>query len=109
MLFNLTYKAFEFNADYQYLGYQENIDAAFVSTAFTSLSPAFAGLKNYRDAYEAAGSKGYNILNIGFAYKATSKFKIGVIIKNITNQEWMTRPGQFQAPRNFTLQLAYQI
>ena len=109
LLFNLTYKAFEFNADYQYLGYQENIDAAFVSTAFTSLSPAFAGLKNYRDAYEAAGSKGYNILNIGFAYKATSKFKIGVIIKNITNQEWMTRPGQFQAPRNFTLQLAYQI
>ena len=41
--------------------------------------------------------------------KKLGKFKIGVIIKNITNQEWMTRPGQFQAPRNFTLQLSYQI
>lgn len=106
LLFNLSYKFFEFNADYQYLGYQENIDAAFVSGIFTGLSSAFAGLKNYRDGHSTAG---YNILNLGVGFKATPKFKISGIVKNVANTEWMARPGMFQAPRNYTLQLTYTL
>lgn len=106
LLGTFAYKFFEFNADYQYLGYQENIDAAFVSNIFTALSPAFAGLKNYRDSHSRAG---YNILNAGIAFKVTPKFKIAGIVKNVANTEWMARPGMFQAPRNYTLQLTYTL
>ena len=107
-ILNLTYKFVEFNADYQYLGYQENIDGAFTSVLSTQ-SQAFAALATYRDKKAMEGNKGYNILNIGLAFKVTPKFKIGAIVKNVTNQEWMTRPGMFQAPRNYTLQLSYTL
>jgi iron complex outermembrane receptor protein len=109
LLFNLAYKFIEFNADYQYLGYQVNIDGAFVNAPFTTLSTAFQALQEYRADKEAHGSKGDNILNLGLAFKATSKFKIGMIVKNATNTQWMTRPGQFQAPRNYTIQLSYTL
>jgi outer membrane receptor protein involved in Fe transport len=107
LLLTLSYKFFEVNADYQYLGFQQNIDAAFVLPPLTNASSAFAGLVNYRDQQIANGSKGYNILNVGVGFKVTTKFKVAVIVKNAANTEWMTRPGQFQAPRNYTLQLAY--
>ena len=106
LLLTLSYKFFEFNADYQYLGFQENIDAAFINT-LSNFSSAFKGLATYRADQIVNGSKGYNILNVGVGFKPTPKFKVAVIVKNALNTEWMTRPGQFQAPRNYTLQLAY--
>jgi iron complex outermembrane receptor protein len=109
IVFSLAYKFFEFNADYQYLGFQENIDEKFVSSLFASQSAAFGGLANYRNAQIANGSKGDNILNAGIAFKATKKFKIAAIVKNVTNTQWMARPGMFQAPRNYTLQLSYTL
>jgi outer membrane receptor protein involved in Fe transport len=105
----MTYKFVEINADYQYLGFQQNIDEAFVSPLFAAESSAFKGLAEYRANQIAAGSKGYNILNIELGFHATPKFKIAAIVKNVTNTEWMTRPGMFQAPRNYTLQLGYTI
>lgn len=106
VLLTLSYKFFEVNADYQYLGFQQNIDRAFVDY-LANQSSAFEGLANYRNKQIANGSKGYNILNVGVGFKVTTKFKVAVIVKNAANTEWMTRPGQFQAPRNYTLQLAY--
>jgi iron complex outermembrane receptor protein len=108
-LFNLSYKFFDFNADYQYLGFQENIDGAFVGPLLTSQSSAFAGLANYRNQQIANGSKGYNILNAAVGFKVTPHFRISGIVKNVTNTEWMARPGMFQAPRNYTLQLTYTL
>jgi outer membrane receptor protein involved in Fe transport len=109
VIFNVAYKKWDLNLDYQYLSYQENIDYAFVSKVFTGLSTAFEGLKNYRATQEANGSKGYHILNLSLGFKPTPKFKMAFIIKNVSNTEWMTRPGQFQAPRNYTLQLSYTL
>ena len=106
LIMQLSYKFFEFNADYQYLGFQENIDASFVNI-LNHYSSAFEGLTTYRANQIANGSKGYNILNAGVGFKPTPKFKVAVIVKNVLNTEWMTRPGQFQAPRNYTLQLSY--
>ncbi|MBS1626144.1 MAG: TonB-dependent receptor [Bacteroidetes bacterium] len=109
LLFNVAYKNWDFNLDYQYLSFQENIDYAFISPLFSSQSTAFAGLANYRAAQLAAGSKGYSILNLSLGFKPVKNFKMAFIIKNAANTEWMTRPGQFQAPRNYTLQLVYTI
>jgi outer membrane receptor protein involved in Fe transport len=109
LILTLAYKFLDINADYQYLGFQENIDAAFVSPLFQAESSAFKGLAEYRANQIANGSKGYNILNIAIGFKATAKFKVSAIIKNVANTEWMTRPGMFQAPRNYTLQLSYQF
>ena len=109
VIFDVSYKKWDLNFDYQFLGYQQNIDYAFVSPTFAAESSAFKGLVHYRDGTEAARFKGSNILNIGLGFKPVPKFKIAVIVKNATNTVWMTRPGMFQAPINYTLQLGYNF
>ena len=117
LIFNVVHKRFDFNLDYQFIGYQQNIDYAFVSQFFardillllTQKIYSFQGLKNNRDRLESQGYRGDNILNIGIGYKPTDHFKASFIIKNVANWEWMPRPGRFEAPRSYTLQLAYQF
>ncbi len=107
VIFNAAFKKFDVNLDYQFISYQKNIDKAFVSDIFGALSPAFRALKQYRDAQEAKNYAGDHILNIGVGYKPVDKFKISFICKNVLNWEWMPRPGRLEAPRSYTLQLAY--
>ena len=107
VIFFVAYKKWDLNIDYQFLGYQQNIDYAFVSPLFSAQSTAFEGLAHYRQMTDAEKFRGTNILNIALGFKPTTKFKIAVIIKNATNTQWEARPGQFQAPINYTLQLGY--
>ena len=109
LLLDLAYKFVDFNIDYQYLSYQENIDQAFVSDIFTSQSATFLSIKEWRANKEANGSKGDHIVNMGLGFTIIHKLKIAGIVKNVTNTEWMTRPGMFQAPRNYTLQISYTL
>ena len=109
VIFTVGYKKWDLNVDYQFLGYQQNIDYAFVSPTFASESSAFEGLVHYRQTTEAAKFKGSNILNVALGFKPVPKFKIAVIVKNLTNTQWMARPGMFQAPVNYTLQLGYSF
>jgi iron complex outermembrane receptor protein len=109
VIFNLELKKFDFNFDYQYISFQENIDYAFVSPTFTFFSSAFRGLKAYRDTKLAEGSKGDHILNLGIGYKPVEKLRLQFIVKNVLNTEWMPRPGMFMAPRNYTLQVSYRF
>lgn len=109
LIFNLEHKKFEVNLDYQYISFQENIDYVFVSKTFSTFSSAFRGLKSYRDMRIADGSKGDHILNIGIGYKPVEKLKLQFIVKNVLNTEWMPRPGRYEAPRNYTLQMSYQF
>lgn len=108
LIFNIDHKYFDFNIDYQYIGFQQSIDYSFISPFFQLFKP-FRGLANYRADQVANGSKGNNIVNVGIGFKPVEKFKVQFIIKNLLNEEWMTRPGQFQAPRNYTLQLSYKF
>ncbi len=115
LLFNIVAKRFDFNLDYQFIGYQTNIDYAFVSPFFAQTVPllfkinSFTGLKNYRDAQEARNYRGDNILNMAIGYKPVDPLKISFIIKNVANWEWMPRPGRFEAPRSYTVQLSYNF
>lgn len=115
LLFGIEHKRFDFNLDYQFIAYQQNIDYAFVSPFFAATVPAlfginsFTGLKNYRDKQEAANYRGDNILNMAVGYKPVDPLKISFIIKNVANWEWMPRPGRFEAPRSYTLQLTYNF
>jgi iron complex outermembrane receptor protein len=113
LIFNVTHKRFDFNIDYQFISYQKSIDYAFVSPFFAELVPivfginSFRGLREYRNKLEAKNYKGDNILNIGIGYKPIDNFKIAFIVKNVANWEWMPRPGRFEAPRSYTVQVSY--
>ena len=109
IVFNLEHKRWDFNLDYQFIAFQQNIDYAFTSPIFRGLSTAFEGLYQYRTAQISDNYAGDHILNMGIGFKPVEKLKIAFIVKNVLNWEWMPRPGRFEAPRNYTLQLSYQF
>jgi outer membrane receptor protein involved in Fe transport len=86
-----------------------------VSPFFAETIPAFfgvnsfKGLREYRGRQEANNYAGDHILNMAVGYKPIEKLKIAFIVKNVMNWEWMPRPGRFEAPRSYTLQLTYQF
>lgn len=112
---SVEHKRFDVNIDYQFISYMKNIDYAFVSPFFAESIPtlygvnSFKGLREYRSQKEAINYKGDHILNMAIGYKPIDKLKLSFIVKNVLNWEWMPRPGRFEAPRNYTLQLTYQF
>ena len=80
-------------------------NSSFITSVFKTNS--FKGLKEYRDAQEAHHYRGDNILNIAIGYKPVDNLKLAFIVKNVANWEWMPRPGRFEAPRSYTLQVSY--
>lgn len=83
--------------------YMKNIDAIFEDGFFGK--EILPGLKEYRTEH-----KGVTIVfdaRIGYCYK--EKYKIVFIVNNIANTEYMTRPGDVQAPRSFMVQLSYKL
>jgi iron complex outermembrane receptor protein len=59
------------------------------------------GLKKYRQN----NRKGNLVFDFRMGYKLNDNFRIGLIANNVFNEEYMTRPGDIQPPRNFMLQL----
>jgi iron complex outermembrane receptor protein len=75
----------------------ENIDPLFL------LDPVVNGLKGYRDKNGSA----YTHAGLRLGYKVKEKVKVSFLADNITNAEYMVRPGLIEPPRSFTLRLDY--
>lgn len=106
---------FEWNTNIQYNSYLDNIDYAFVGSAFSLLDQlqgtnAFTGLKEYRDMKEAipyGKGRGDIVWNMHLAYNFQQGVRVAFLVKNLLNWEYTPRPAYFEAPRNYTLQLSY--
>ena len=77
-----------------------NIDDVFVNE-FTreSILPGFYG-------YWLENNKGYFLLDSNLGYNFKKNFSLSFAVKNITNTEYMGRPGDIQPQRNFSLRLS---
>lgn len=59
--------------------------------------------------YREKNDKGEFILDARIAYNFSDEAKVSFIAKNLANNQYTLRPGYFEAPRNYTLQVAYQF
>ncbi len=76
-----------------------NIDDVFLTTP---ILPGFAD-------YWAGHNTGYSSLDGSIGYKISNKFTLSLAVKNITNTEYMGRPGDIQPPRNFSVRFSGKI
>ncbi len=76
-----------------------NIDDVFINTP---ILPGFAD-------YWAGHNTGYTALDGNIGYEINEKFTISVAVKNLTNTEYMGRPGDIQPQRNFSLRFSGKI
>jgi iron complex outermembrane receptor protein len=98
-----TWKKYSIGFSSRYNSYMKNIDAIFEDGIFGQ--QVLAGLKDYR----AINNKGSLVFDIRASFNATEQFKVNIIANNVLNTEYVSRPGDIQAPRNFIVQLQYQF
>ena len=56
--------------------------------------------------YWLSNNKAYFVADVNLGYKINDKYTLSFIVKNITNTEYMGRPGDIQPHRNFGLRFS---
>jgi iron complex outermembrane receptor protein len=98
-----TYKKWSIGASMRYNSFMKNIDRAFeVGVLGTEL---LVGMQQYRQQF----NKGVFVFDARLSYEVKKGVKFNFIANNFLNAEYSSRPGDLQAPRNFTIQLQYDI
>jgi outer membrane receptor protein involved in Fe transport len=62
-------------------------------------------ISKFRNKY----NKGAFILDLRISYQFTSQVKMAFVVKNSLNTIYSERPALVAPPRNFTLQLAFDL
>lgn len=97
--FNTFWKKFDIGLDLFLKSKILNIDDVFLTTP---ILPGF-------DDYWPEHNTGYFVLDLKTGYKIGQKFVISLAVKNITNTEYMGRPGDIQPQRSFSLRFSGKI
>ncbi len=87
-----------------YTSYMENIDVVF-ELFLVNQEGQSIGLREFRQTH----NNGDLVLNLRGAYFLTNQLKASILVKNVTNHEYSSRPGKLDAPRNFTLRMDYNF
>ena len=100
-----TYKKFSLGISLRYNSFMKNIDLMFEEPILTDTGQQFIlpGLREYRKN----NSNGALVFDSRFIYHITKEMKLNLIVNNLFNAEYVSRPADLQAPRNFLLQLQY--
>jgi iron complex outermembrane receptor protein len=99
----VSYKKFSIGISCRYNSYMKNIDRIFEESI--GGIEILTGLKEYRETY----NKGALVFDSRIMFEPYENLKINLVTNNILNAEYVSRPGDIQAPRNFVIQLQYQI
>jgi iron complex outermembrane receptor protein len=98
-----TYKRFFIGYSLRYNSYMHNIDKVFEANLFgTEVLP---GLLNYRSSNET----GSLVMDARIGCQFKSKYSVNILVNNFLNEEYSSRPGDIQPPRQFLVQLQYGI
>ncbi|MBK7626367.1 MAG: TonB-dependent receptor [Bacteroidales bacterium] len=97
---NTIYKKFSFGLTLYARSKMLNIDDVFVNE-FTreSILPGFYD-------YWLEKNKAYVVLDENIGYSLSKTITLSIAAKNITNLEYMGRPGDIQAPRNYSIRFS---
>lgn len=95
-----TFRRFEAGFDLYARSKTLNIDSVFLDPATREeILPGFFD-------YWLGDNKAYFLIDGNMAYNLTGNIKLSVAVKNITNTEYMGRPGDIRPQRNYILRLS---
>ena len=97
----MTYKGLSLGFSSRYNSYMSNIDRVFESGVLGQ--ELLVGMKHYRSMF----NKGVAVFDTRLSYNVKDGIKVNLIANNIFNTEYVTRPGDVQAPRNIVLQMQF--
>jgi iron complex outermembrane receptor protein len=95
-----TYKKFSFGLTLYAKSKMLNIDNVFVNELTReSILPGFYD-------YWLENNKGYILLDENIGYRLSNTLTLSIAAKNITNLEYMGRPGDIQPPGNYSIRIS---
>lgn len=97
---NLSWKKFETGLGFYAKSKILNIDDVFLSPL--TREAILPGFYNYWNN----DNKGYFFMDGNLSYRISDKFNLSFVVKNLTNAEFMGRPGDIQPPRSYSLRLS---
>ncbi|MCC7302588.1 MAG: TonB-dependent receptor [Bacteroidia bacterium] len=102
----LEWKKYSLGFSLRYNSFMKNIDRRFEDRLLYDVIPALElyilpGLKQYREEHK----KGDLVMDIRAGWEMSKTVKMNVVINNVFNREYMSRPGDMMPPRNSSLQL----
>lgn len=98
-----NYKKYGIGFSGRYNSFMRNIDIAFEDGILGT--EILVGMDHYRALF----NRGVPVFDIRLNYAFSQELKINFIVNNLTNAEYVSRPGAIQAPRNFMVQLQYAL
>ncbi|HYG52694.1 MAG TPA: TonB-dependent receptor, partial [Flavobacteriales bacterium] len=105
----VEYGIFSVGGSVRYNSFMVNVDQTFYNLTIPAASIGFPlplgdlllpGFPSYRARF----NKGSTVLDARFMLKVTKTAKLGIVVNNVLNTEYMGRPGDVQAPRNIAAQ-----
>jgi len=98
-----SYKKWSVGGSMRYNSFMRNIDRAFeVGVLGTEL---LIGMQHYRQQF----NQGVFVFDARLSYELKKGVKLNFIANNFLNAEYVSRPGDVQAPRNLAFQLQYDV
>lgn len=98
-----NYKKYGIGFSGRYNSFMRNIDIAFEDGILGT--EILVGMDHYRALF----NRGVPVFDIRLNYAFSQELKFNFIVNNLTNAEYISRPGAIQAPRNFMVQLQYAL
>ncbi|MCW3105089.1 MAG: hypothetical protein JWO09_3529 [Bacteroidetes bacterium] len=96
----LSYKGFSFGASCRYNSFMKNIDRFFLDEA-----SGIKGVKKYREK----NKNGDTVFDGRISYQVTKTIKVGFIVNNVFNHEYVGRPADMQPPRSYAVQVSLKF
>ena len=98
-----TFKKWGVGGSMRYNSFMKNIDRVFEEGVLGT--ELLVGMQYYRQIY----NRGVFVFDARLSYDIKKGVKFNFIANNFLNAEYSSRPGDIQAPRNFALQLQFEL
>ena len=86
----------------RYNSFMKNIDKIFTEELISDMIP---GINEAREKFK----NGDLIIDLRAGYQMTKTARLGFIVNNLLNTEYMSRPANMMPPRTFAMQLGLKI
>ena len=100
---DFIYKKISWGTSFRYNDFMRNIDKIFTDPALAGLG--ISGINEAREKY----TSGDFIIDTRIGYQYNEMIRVGFVVNNLLNREYMTRPATMMPPRTFAIQLALKI
>ena len=107
---SITWKGLSIGYCTRYNSFMSNIDRLFIDGVpliTGSTIDVLPGLGEYRE--NESKSNGSLVMDARLGYRFMEKYSVNILINNFLNNEYSSRPADIQPPRQFLIQLMYNI